>query len=58
MNYLKVCDCLASYRVPNLKETKLGLRAIKNIFVGYAKNSKIYRLLDLKSNDIIETRDT
>ena len=37
--------------------TKLGPRAIKCDFVGYATNSKVYRLLDLESNVIIESRE-
>uniref|UniRef100_A0A2N9GRF5 CCHC-type domain-containing protein n=2 Tax=Fagus sylvatica TaxID=28930 RepID=A0A2N9GRF5_FAGSY len=39
------------------KRTKLGPRAIKSVFVGYAVNSKAYRLLDLSSNTIVESRD-
>ena len=49
--------CIAYFRVPNLKRTKLGPRAIKSVFVGYAVNSKAYRLLDLSSNTIVESRD-
>ena len=36
LNYLKVWGCLAFYLVPNQKRTKLGPRAIKGIFIGYA----------------------
>ncbi|KAK3040184.1 hypothetical protein RJ639_028434 [Escallonia herrerae] len=43
--------------VPDPKRTKLGPRALKSVFVGYAENSKAYRLLDLKSNVIVEPRD-
>ena len=32
-------------------------RALKSVFVGYAENSKAYRLLDLDSGVIIESRD-
>ena len=35
----------------------MGPRATKCAFVGYASNSKAYRLLDLKSNVIIEPRE-
>ena len=38
-------------------KTKLGLRVIKHAIVGYASNSKAYRLLDLESNVIIESRE-
>ena len=50
--------CLAHYRVPDPKRTKLGPRRIRNIFVGYAQNSKAYRFLDLQSNMIVESRDS
>ena len=30
---------------------------MKSVFVGYAKNSKAYRLLDLSSNTMVESRD-
>uniref|UniRef100_A0A2N9GWL4 Uncharacterized protein n=1 Tax=Fagus sylvatica TaxID=28930 RepID=A0A2N9GWL4_FAGSY len=49
--------CIAYFRVPDPKRTKLGPRAIKSVFVGYAVNSKAYRLLDLSSNTIVESRD-
>ena len=43
--------------MPDPKRTKLGPRGIKSVFVGYAENSKAYRLLDLSSNVIVESRD-
>uniref|UniRef100_A0A2N9GJP7 Uncharacterized protein n=1 Tax=Fagus sylvatica TaxID=28930 RepID=A0A2N9GJP7_FAGSY len=43
--------------VQDPKRTKLGPRAIKSVFVDYAVNSKAYRLLDLSSNTIVESRD-
>ena len=57
VSYLRVWGCLAFYRVPDPKRMKLGLRASKGIFVGYAENSKAYRILDSHSNVIIESRD-
>ncbi|KAG5527251.1 hypothetical protein RHGRI_028223 [Rhododendron griersonianum] len=57
LSYLKVWGCLAYYRVPDPKRTKLGPRAMKSIFVGYAEHSKAYRLLDLESNTIVESRN-
>ena len=49
--------CVAYFRVSDHKRTKLGPRAIKSVFVGYAVNFKAYRLLDLSSNTIVESRD-
>ena len=39
------------------KRTKLGPKGIRFAFVGYATNSKAYRLLNLEFNVIIESRD-
>ena len=30
---------------------------MKSVFMGYAENSKTYRLLDLSSNIVVESRD-
>jgi hypothetical protein len=57
LRYLRVWGYLAFYRVTNPKRTKLGSRAIKSVFVGYAENSKTYKLLDLDSNVIVESKD-
>jgi hypothetical protein len=57
LGYLRVWGCLAFYRVSDPKRTKLGPRVVKSVFVGYAKNSKAYRLLDLDSNVIVESKD-
>lgn len=57
LSYLRVWGCVAYYRVPDNKRTKLGPRALKSVFIGYAENSKAYRLLDISSNVIVESRD-
>ena len=48
--------CLAYCKKNEPNRTKLGSRVIKCDFVGYANNSKAYRLLDLESNIMIESR--
>ena len=55
LNYFKVWGCIAYYRLPDSQRTKLGSRGIKSVFIGYAQNSKAYRLLDLESNVIVES---
>nr|KAJ0188051.1 hypothetical protein LSAT_V11C900477710 [Lactuca sativa] len=57
LDYLKVWGCVAYYRTPNPKRTKLGARANKSIFIGYAQNNKAYRLLDIDSGVVVESRD-
>ena len=48
---------LAFYRIFDPKRTKLGSRTFNNVFVEYAENSKAYKLLDLDSNIIVESKD-
>ena len=57
LSYLRVWGCLAFYRVTDPKRIKLGPRNLKSVFVGYNQHSKAYRLLDLESNVIVESRD-
>ena len=46
---LKVWGCLAKVQVPLPKRTKLGLKTIDCVFIGYASNSSAYRFLVIKS---------
>nr|GEX54661.1 retrotransposon protein, putative, Ty1-copia subclass [Tanacetum cinerariifolium] len=57
ISYFRVWGCLAYYKVPLPNTSKLRPRGLKSIFVGYAKDSKSYRCLDLDSNVIVESRD-
>ncbi|KAJ9536248.1 hypothetical protein OSB04_un000581 [Centaurea solstitialis] len=57
LSYFRVWGCIAYYRTPDPKRSKLGARAIKSIFVGYAINSNGYRLLDKETGVIVESRD-
>ena len=57
IGYFKVWGCLAYCKNLHPNRTKLGPRGIRCAFVGYANNSKAYRLLDLESNVIIESRE-
>ena len=47
--------CLVYCKKTNPNKIKLGPRATKSAFVGYASNSKAYRLLNLESNVILES---
>ena len=57
LDYIKVWECVAFYRVVDPKRTKLGPRAMKSVFTGHVENSKAYKLLDLSSNTVVESRD-
>ena len=54
LNYFKVWGCVDFYKVFNPQRTKLEPRVLKSVFIGFAQNSKAYRLLDLETNVIIE----
>lgn len=47
--------CFVYYKDNNPKITKL--KDVEYVFVGYFFNCKIYRLLNLESNMIIELKD-
>ena len=57
LNYFRVWGCLAYVRLADPKIPKLGVRARKCAFVGYALTSKAYRFYDIESNIIIESLD-
>ncbi|GJX41931.1 retrovirus-related pol polyprotein from transposon TNT 1-94, partial [Tanacetum coccineum] len=57
ISYFRVWGCLAYHKVPLPNTSKLGPRGLKSVFVGYAKDSKSYRCLDLDLNVIVESRD-
>lgn len=57
IGYFRVWGCVAYYKNMDPKRTKLGPRGIRCAFIGYATNSKAYRLLNLESNVIVESRD-
>jgi hypothetical protein len=50
-----VWGSVAFYKIFDPQRTKLGLRGLKSVFVGYAQNSKACILLDLKTNVIVES---
>ena len=51
------CSGCLAYKKTYPNKTKLGPRATKCAFVGYASNNKAYRLLGFESNVIIESRE-
>src|SRR3954462_10599371 len=57
IDYFRVWGCVAYYKNMDPKRTKLGPRGIRCAFIGYAQNSKAYKLLNLESNVIVESRE-
>ena len=57
VSHLRVFGCVAYAHVPDSERQKLDKKAVKLRFVGYAKMSKGYRLLDWKTEKIVTRRD-
>ena len=57
LSYLRVWDYLAFYKIHDPSSSKLGPRGIKSVFMGYVENSKAYRLLNLDSNFVVDSRN-
>lgn len=55
IGYFIVWMCVAYYKNMDPKRTKLDPRGIKYDFIGYASNIKIYKLLNLEYNVIVES---
>lgn len=57
LSHLQIFGCKAFAHVPDVKRRKLDSKAIQLTFVGYDDHSKLYALLDVKTNKIIISRD-
>lgn len=55
--FLKVFGCRAYAQILSNKRKKLDSKAAEYTFVGYAENTKAYRLFDKRSKTIIISRD-
>ena len=57
IDHLRVFGCAAYSHVPSTDRKKLDKKAKKMCFIGYSKNPKGYRLMDLGTNQVITRRD-
>lgn len=57
LNNFKVFGCKALVMIPYEKRKKLDDKAFECIFLRRAENSKAFRLFNMKTNDIIISRD-
>ena len=57
IQHLKVFGSISYYHIPDIKRSKLDAKARKGIFVGYATESKGYRIYDLTDSKIAISRD-
>ena len=57
IGHLRIFGCKCCYTVPKVKVQKLDARGRPAIFVGYAENSKAYKLIDLENGKVVVSRD-
>jgi hypothetical protein len=57
LSHVRVFGCKCWYAVPKSRTQKLDARAKPAIFVGYAENSKAYKLIDLETRSVVVSRD-
>nr|GEV23235.1 retrovirus-related Pol polyprotein from transposon TNT 1-94 [Tanacetum cinerariifolium] len=57
IQHLKVFRSISYYHIPDINRSKLGENARKGIFVGYATESRGYRINDLTYSKIVISRD-
>ncbi|GLU17722.1 hypothetical protein SLE2022_340780 [Rubroshorea leprosula] len=57
IDHLRVFGCICYTLVPSAKRSKLDERSKVGIFIGYSSQSKGYRVLNLKTQEIETSRD-
>ena len=57
ISHLRVFGCAAYSHVPNKERGKLDKKAQRMCFIGYSKNPKGYRLINLNTNKVVTRRD-
>ena len=57
ISHLRVFGCAAYCHVPSAERRRLDKKAHRMCFIGYSKNPKGYRLIDLSSNKVVTRRD-
>lgn len=55
--HLKVFGCIGYVKVPDEKRTKLDVKSLVAIHIGYSEQSKGYRMFSVDSNKIFVSRD-
>ena len=57
VSYFRVFGCKCWYTVPKFEVQKLDPRGRVAIFVGYAENSKAYKVIDFETRKVVVSRD-
>ena len=57
VSHFKIFECICYAHVSAKKKTKLYEKSQKCIFLGYSDVTKVYRLLDVKTNKLLFHRD-
>lgn len=54
---IRVFGCRAMVKISDSKRKKLDKKSFECVFVGYADNTKGYRLLNIKTKQLVVSRD-
>ena len=57
ISHLRVFGCTAYCHVPDMERRKLDKKSRRMYFIGYSKNSKGYRLINLSADKVVTRRD-
>ena len=57
IGHIRVFGCAAYSHVPSTERRKLDKKAQKLCFIGYSKNPKGYRLIDVSTEKVVTRRD-
>ena len=57
ISHLRVFGCAAYSHAPSTERRKLDKKAQRMCFIGYSKNPKGYRLIDLSTDKVVTKRD-
>ena len=57
VSHFKIFGCICYAHVPAEKRTKLDEKSQKCVFLGYSDVTKVYRLLHVKTNKLVISRD-
>lgn len=57
ISHIRVFGCAAYSHVPSMERRKLDKKAQKLCFIGFSKNPKGYRLIDVSTEKVVTRRD-
>ena len=55
--HLRVCGCAGYSHDPSRERRKIDKKVQRMCFIGYSKNLKVYRVIDLNTDKVVTRRD-